>query len=72
MSDRARRHATLRPEILGAFEENWRVYGVRKAWRQLQLEGFDVARCTAARLMRSMGVQGIIRCKPHKTAVPDK
>ena len=25
------------------FEANFRVYGVRKVWRQLQREGFDVA-----------------------------
>jgi putative transposase len=30
------------------FEANFRVYGVRKVWRQLQREGFDVARCTVA------------------------
>lgn len=66
LSDRARRDAALRPEILRVFEENWRVYGVRKIWRQLQREGFTVARCTVARLMKSMGIQGIIRGKPHK------
>ena len=38
------------------FDENFRVYGVRKVWRQLQREGFDVARCTVARLMRDMGL----------------
>ncbi len=27
-------------------------------------EGFDVARCTALRLMQSMGLQGVIRGKP--------
>jgi transposase InsO family protein len=46
---------------------NFRVYGVRKVWRQLEREGFDVARCTVARLMRSMGLQGVIRGKPIKT-----
>ena len=46
------------------FEANFRVYGVRKVWRQLQREGFDVARCTVARLMRAMGLEGIIRGKP--------
>jgi putative transposase len=45
---------------------------VRKVWRQLRREGFDVARCTVARLMKSMGIQGIIRGKPHKTTTPDK
>lgn len=72
LSDRARRDEALRPEVLRVFEENWRVYGVRKVWRQLQREGFDVARCTIARLMKSMGIQGIIRGKPHRTTVPDK
>jgi transposase InsO family protein len=72
LSDRARRHEALRPEILRVFEENWRVYGVRKIWRQLRREGFDVARCTVARLVKVMGIQGIIRGKPHRTTVPDR
>ena len=65
LSDRARRDAVLRPEIERIFEENWRVYGVRKVWHQLDREGFTVARCTVARLMKGMGIQGIIRGKPH-------
>jgi hypothetical protein len=32
----------------------------------MRREGFDVARCTVARLMKDMGIQGIIRGKPHK------
>ena len=55
-----------------AFEENWRVYGVRKVWQQLRREGFDVARCTVARLMKGMGLQGIIRGKSHRTTLADK
>ena len=43
LSERARRDEALRPEILRVFEENWRVYGVRKISRQLRREGFDVA-----------------------------
>ena len=35
-------------------------------------EGFDVARCTVSRLMRVMGIQGVIRGKPHRTTIPDK
>ena len=72
LSDRARRDEALRPEIRRVFEDNWSVYGVRKVWRQLQREGFDVARCTVARLMKDMGIQGIIRGKPHRTTIPDK
>jgi hypothetical protein len=36
----------LKPEIARVFAENFEVYGVRKVWRQLQRESFDVARCT--------------------------
>ncbi len=71
LSDHARRDEALRPEILRVFEENWRVYGVRKIWRQLCREGFDVARCRVARLMKSMGIQGVIRGKPHRRTIPD-
>ena len=67
LSDRARLDEALRREIRRVFEENWRVYGVRKIWHQLRREGFDVARCTVARLMKSMGIQGIIRGKPHES-----
>jgi len=72
LSDRARRDAALRSEIRRVSEENWRVYSVRKVWRQLGREGFDVARCTVVRLMRSMGIQGIMRGKPHRTTIPDR
>lgn len=71
-SDRARRDEALRPEIRRVFEENRGVYGVRKVWHQLRREGFDVARCTVARLMKDMGIQGIVRGKPHRTTIPDK
>jgi putative transposase len=71
-SDRARRDERLMIEIRRIFEENFSVYGVRKVWRQLKREGFEVARCTVARLMRAMGLQGVIRGKPIKTTVCDK
>jgi hypothetical protein len=47
----------LKPEIARVFAENFEVYGVRKVWRQLQCESFDVAHCTAERLMRGMGLK---------------
>src|SRR5690606_33922591 len=72
LSDRAKRDEALRPEIRRVFEDNWSVYGLRKVWHQLRREGFDIARCTVARLMKEMGIQGIIRGKPHKTTIPDK
>jgi transposase InsO family protein len=68
----ARRDAQLRQEITRVFEENYRVYGVRKVWRQLKREGQSVARCTVERLMRSMGLKGAVRGKPHRTTIADK
>ena len=72
MPARAQRDAELQVEIRRVFEENLRVYGVRKVWRQLQREGVQVARCTVARLMRDMGLAGVIRGKPVRTTVSDK
>ena len=69
---RARRDAALKVEVRRVFEENFAVYGVRKVWRQLRREGFDVARCTVERLMREMGLAGAIRGKPVKTTRSDK
>jgi len=72
LSARATQDATLKIEVRRVFDENFRVYGVRKVWRQLKREGLDVARCTVSRLMRDMGLQGIIRGKSVKTTVSDK
>ena len=72
LSARERNDIAMKVEIRRVFNENFQVYGVRKVWRQLQREGFDIARCTVARLMRMMGLQGIIRGKPIKTTVSDR
>ena len=46
------------------------MYGVRKVWRQLQREGIAVARCTVARLMRELGLRGVVRGSGVKTTTP--
>ena len=69
---RARRDAALEVEIRRVWEANLRVYGVRKVWRQLGREGITVARCTVARLMRTMGLHGVIRGKPVRTTLSNK
>ena len=69
LSARVQRDATLRIEIRRVYEENFRVYGVRKVWRQLLREGIAVARCTVARLMRRMGLQGVVRGKTVRTTI---
>ncbi len=69
MSAREKRDAELRPEIHRVWEENFKVYGVRKLWRQLNREGIEVARCTVARLMSELGLAGAVRGKPVKTTI---
>jgi len=71
-SARMRRDEELKPEVLRVFAENFSVYGVRKVWRQMKREGFDVARCTVQRLMRDLGLRGVIRGKPVRTTIADK
>ena len=72
LSDRAKRDKVLRPEIERVWEQNYKVYGVRKVWHQMRREGFDVARCTVARLMKDLGLEGVIRGKKARTTIPDK
>jgi putative transposase len=66
---RARRDEVLRAEIRRVWDGNFRVYGVRKVWRQLGREGIAVARCTTARLMQQMGLSGAVRGKAVKTTI---
>jgi transposase InsO family protein len=48
-----------------------REYGARKIWRQLRRGGVVVARCTVERLMRQLGIAGVVRGKPRRTTVAD-
>lgn len=68
---RVKRDEALRPKIQWVFDENFQVYGARKVWRQLNREGTKVARCTVERLMREMGLQGVVRGRKFKTTVAD-
>jgi transposase InsO family protein len=72
LSARARRDAALRPTINRVFEDNLKVYGARKVWLQMNREGVSVARYTVERLMRVMGLHGVIRGKAIRTTTPDK
>lgn len=71
-SQRTRRDEALAVEVQRVYAANFGVYGVRKLWRQLLREGFAVARCTVERLMRQMGLRGVIRGKPLRTTRSDK
>jgi len=71
-SNRGWRDKTLGEQIERIWNENRRVYGVRKVWRQLRREGFGVARCTVERLMKRRGLRGVVRGKAVKTTISDK
>jgi putative transposase len=68
---RTKRDRILRDEIRRVWEANFRVYGARKVWRQLNRQGIQVARCTVERLMRGMGFEGAVRGRRVKTTVAD-
>ncbi|GAA3898272.1 hypothetical protein GCM10022207_78280 [Streptomyces lannensis] len=70
-SARAVRDAKRKTQISRVHADNFGVYGVRKVWRQLQREGITVARCTVARLMRDLGLQGARRGRKIRTTVRD-
>jgi transposase InsO family protein len=70
-SARSKRDLALTAQIRRVWEENFRVYGARKVWRQLKREGFSVARCTVERLMSRQGLQGVVRGQKPFTTVSD-
>jgi putative transposase len=69
-SARALRDAQLKVEITRVYKENFSVYGARKVWRQLGREGSAVGRDRVARLMRELGIRGVVRGRPRRTTIP--
>ena len=66
-SARHQRDQLLMPHSQRVWEENYRLYGARKIWRQLNREEVEVARCTVERLMRQLGIQGVVRGRKRIT-----
>jgi putative transposase len=71
VSARARRDAELGPALVALWEDNYRVYGVRKLWKTARRAGHDVGRDQVARLMRAAGIEGARRGKRVRTTKPD-
>jgi len=69
---RVREDEQLMTEIRRVFDAHFQVYGVRKVWHQLKREGHDIGRCRVERLMRKMGIFGVIRGARVRTTIPDK
>lgn len=65
--ERVQRDAALRETIRQLWDVHHQVYGARKIWRQLHRDGERVARCTVERLMRELGLAGVVRGRRVRT-----
>ena len=76
--------ALLRFRVIGpmVFRRDWcpsrrglgchrKLCGVRKIWHALRRQGEDAARCPVERLMRGLGIKGVVRGKKVITTNPD-
>ncbi len=70
-SARAQRDAQLGPALVALWEDNYRVYGVRKLWKAARRAGHDVGRDQVARLMHAAGIHGVRRGKRVRTTKAD-
>lgn len=70
-SDRVKQDAIDRKKIKDAFDDSGKRYGARKIWHELRRTNHDVARCTVERLMKAMGIQGVVRGQKPITTNPD-
>jgi putative transposase len=69
---RAQRDEALAAHVRRVWREHREIYGVRKVWKQLQRDRYAVARCTVARLMRRLGLAGVVRGRKYKvTTIPN-
>jgi putative transposase len=69
-SARAARDRELVEKIEQVHEDNYSVYGARKVWAELNRQSVEVARCTVERLMREIGLRGLLRDKSPRTTKP--
>ena len=66
-SARALNDVLLSPQLFALWENNFRVYGVRKLWRAARRAGINIGRDQTARLMKTLGMRGALRSKRVKT-----
>jgi len=71
-SDRVKRYESLAPEVQRVWDENRGVYGARKVWKQLNRESIKIGRWTVERLMKKLGIEGVVRGRSCKTTIPDE
>ncbi|MDE0547610.1 IS3 family transposase [Microbacterium sp. C7(2022)] len=60
-----------KPIILQTWIDHRKVLGARKLWLRLRRDGHDIARCTVERLMRELGIAGVVRGKRKRPVDTD-
>ena len=71
-SARQQRDEVLKVVIRRVWDAHRQVYGAAKVWAQLNRDGVRVARCTVERLMRELGLRGVVRGQRSvRTTLPD-
>jgi len=68
---RALNDAVILPQLCDLWEGNFQVYGVRKLWKAARRAGIDIGRDQTERLMRRLGMRGVLRSKRVKTTTAD-
>jgi transposase InsO family protein len=71
-SMRAQRDDALATRIDTLWREAHGVYGAKKVWNALHRQDVTVARCTVERLMRRLGLEGVVRGRAPRTTIPDR
>ncbi len=71
-SERAQTDEAVCEQIRRVWAQSRELYAARKVHRQLGREGVEVARCTVERLMRTMGIKGVVRGPSLRTTMPDE
>ncbi len=66
---RAIRDKRLRPEIQRVWQASMRGYRADKVWQQMNRERIAVARCPVERLMKQLGLRGVMRGQPVRTTI---
>jgi transposase InsO family protein len=66
-SARAIRDDVLKAIIQRIWREHDQAYGAHKVWKQMGREGLRAARCQVRRLMRDLGLRGVVRGRAWTT-----
>ena len=69
-AERVKGDEELMPKIQAVWEQSEELYGIRKVWRQLLRQNEEVARCTVERLMKQLGLSGVVRGQSPRTTIP--